>query len=384
MFTLTFEIFSEIKAGYSPEEIIQHFSRDLENKYESGVYTKYDLSIVNDLDRERYVNEEKKSINRLRNYLYFLQESCIPKIDNDRICFLVIGLLLFKNCHINFNDRRMGFHQGQFGIDGILELLIELNYSSEYVSDVVNVFMDYAPDYLEYFVYYPRYSSENSVLLHPRNCERISLRKIMKNLRGGDFEKMMTVMFESQAFRGVFILGDIIKNYIRCEIFEEMPELLEILINVMQKKSYHDKYNYFAEIIDLFEYDYFPLHVYEKMADYSDLSDVEIDFYGKKLKNELQRLNQEFERILNSDNLKLCTRRFFEWKRSRMIDIKNLISGVFYRMSKIRQIKRNSSAKKIQETWYNYVTRTCDPSHPKMQQRFREFLSYSEQIDSKN
>lgn len=364
---LTLEILQKIKERNCPIEIIEQICKN-----DNDIKEYFDLTIVG---QEYYNNMKlycKREFERLRNIIVMLQDGIIDKIDDDKVNFLTVGLLLSKNFGIKMNEPSYHFFEGPFGHYKFLELMIELNYKPQYISAVLDILIDHLPDYMEDIVY-PFKVNEEAKYRHPRDVERVSFEKIIENISKNDFRRMMIVMFKSQVFRGNFILGDLIKYYCKNGIFLKYSYLLPIIVEVMQEFTIpSERYNYFGEIRDFMEYDYVGLDVFEEMMDFRGIDDVDLKYHKNQVMDEVLRLKKEFERILRSPGLKDVTREGFEYKLQRIEEIGRIIEYVYGRRLKLKYFLRNRASKRIQGAWYNYITKICHPDHPKTIQRFYE------------
>ena len=364
---LTLEILQKIKDRNCPIEIIEQICKN-----DNDIKEYFDLTIVG---QEYYNNMKlycKREFERLRNIIVMLQDGIIDKIDDDKVNFLTVGLLLSKNFGIKMNEPSYHFFEGPFGHYKFLELMIELNDKPQYISAVLDILIDHLPDYMEDIVY-PFKVNEEAKYRHPRDVERVSFEKIIENISKNDFRRMMIVMFKSQVFRGNFILGDLIKYYCKNGIFLKYSYLLPLIVGVMQEFTIpSERYNYFGEIRDFMEYDYVGLDVFEEMMDFRGIDDVDLKYHKNQVMDEVLRLKKEFERILRSPGLKDVTREGFEYKLQRIEEIGRIIEYVYGRRLKLKYFLRNRAIRRIQGAWYNYITKICHPEHPKTKQRFYE------------
>jgi len=107
---LTLEILQKIKDKNCPIEIIEQICKN-----DNDIKEYFDLTIVG---QEYYNNMKlycKREFERLRNIIVMLQDSIIDKIDDDKVNFLTVGLLLSKNFGVKMNEPSYNFFEGPFG-----------------------------------------------------------------------------------------------------------------------------------------------------------------------------------------------------------------------------------------------------------------------------
>lgn len=337
-------VFQNIKNYNNPENIIKII------KEEGEPTIMYDKICKE--DQIKYQKKDSENFEKLIICIKYFQEKLVPEIKNDITLYFIIGYLLENKFNICidttiYNYQNRCIHKEAFTI---------LNENPQYIPHFINTLALFCP-YNIVVLLVPSFTGDTSLLsiIQPETL-RYALKFISIN------HKM----------RRITLLTDMLKIILTNNYNRNLSDVIIECYHDMAVNNFF-RYEYFWEIGDILEWSVTSPKLFEKLISI-DLNESDI-YYLEKYGEECMRLCKEFDRVLKHPTLSEYSQIFYKNEIERLTKINKYIGLVNKRISMIKTIKINNSAKIIQNAWYNHIERICHPNHPKMQERLLISLS---------
>jgi len=330
-YNITTEILKNIKNGTSPEVILDLFDKNHDNTKPKVLPVSISLSenIISNEDIEH-------ARDNLKLFIKEIQEFVVPLFFKDKVLFLMIEILLDKKFCIG--------NRNYFTSD----LINMLNKNQECFPETIKILSKYHPLLLEDIV-------EKDI-------------NILEKVPVEEFKIIMCNIYERKNM-GHYFLTIIFKKLLKID----RNDLIDELIKIYHKYLKEIGCDFLLEIEELIELPEFSPELFDKSMDLNPENYI-FYFYLSITIQECSRLIKEFERIINIPTLSKERYYFFTNDIIRLREIRRLANHYFEREKGYNLIRKRAAANKIVNAWYEYIRKICNPEHPKMKQKFKEWF----------
>jgi len=304
----------------------------------------------------------------LKYYVQFAIDNIVPFVNDEKILYLMIVYLFHKMINFEILEK--------FNDDLISKVCFEIDNKLFFFPHIVNNF-NYDLEILVTLSEFPQYIPVFIRILETFNLDKI-LDLLLPKMNIGiinlispvDFEKCILNLVKKSKYRFFYplslVLKDLLRKYERFDLVEVILKIYNSLCN-----SRESKIHFFYELKEILEWPEFSINICKKILNfsinYNDMYSItSVHIYCEKL-------IIEFERILRHPSLSNEAINFYCKEINRLNEIKDEIKKNIDRLIKIDLIKKNSAAKKIQNWWYNYITKLCHPENQFIIERFKNF-----------